>query len=205
MAERVRRQPRAKTREDLLDAAARVVARQGLAGASVDAVSEEAGLSTGAIYSNFRGKEDLFLTLYEERIERRRRELRDAFRDSGGRAAGLRSAAADVDEVFAREREWFVLYFEFALHAARDADFARRFKTLRAEGLAELADGLAAGLAHAGVEPSVAARDLARAVRALSHGLALERLVDDDEGSEPLLGRILELLFLGMRADRGSR
>ena len=36
---------------------------------SVEAISEDAGLSTGAIYSNFKGKEDLFLRLYEERIE----------------------------------------------------------------------------------------------------------------------------------------
>jgi len=58
-------------------AAARVFARQGLHGASVEAVSEEAGFSRGALYSNFESKEDLFLALYKERIGRRRRELRE--------------------------------------------------------------------------------------------------------------------------------
>ena len=59
------------TRAQLLDAAERVFARDGLRGASVDAIALEAGYSTGAVYSNFKGKEDLFLTLMEERIDPR--------------------------------------------------------------------------------------------------------------------------------------
>src|ERR671914_2229219 len=144
--ERVRRQPRAQTRQDLLDAAARVIARRGLHGASVEAVSEEAGFSTGALYSNFESKEELFLSLYEERIQRRRRELREAVERSGGSAPGLASAAENVGEVFRRGRDWFLLYFEVSLHAARNPAFARRFEAVREEGLRELADGLAEGL-----------------------------------------------------------
>src|ERR671914_602702 len=102
MRERVRRQPRAQTREELLDAAARVFARRGLDGATVEAVSEEAGFSTGAVYSNFESKEELFLSLYEERIQRRRRELRAAVEGSGGGAARPASAPANVGEGFPR-------------------------------------------------------------------------------------------------------
>jgi hypothetical protein len=43
--------------------------------------------------------------------------------------------------------------------------------------------------------------ELARAVRALSHGLALERLVDDESAPEALLGRVLALIFRGLRAE----
>ena len=57
------------TRAQLLDAAERVFARDGLRGASVDKIALEAGYSTGAVYSNFKGKEDLFLTLIEERVD----------------------------------------------------------------------------------------------------------------------------------------
>src|SRR5918992_6091674 len=115
---RVRRRPRAQTRQELLEAAARVFARRGFHGASVEAVSEEAGYSTGALYSNFGGKEDLFLALWEERIDRRRRELREVIARSGGPSAGLGPAAANVVEQMGRERDWFLLYLEFLLHAA---------------------------------------------------------------------------------------
>src|SRR5688572_23145096 len=151
-SDRVRRPPRAQTRRDLLDAAARVFARQGFHGASAEAVAEEAGFSRGALYSNFKSKEDLFLALWEERIERRRRELREAMRGADGPAARLGPASANVMQTLDREREWFLLYFEFVLHAARDAEFAERFERVREQGLAELAAGIAGGLEQAGLD-----------------------------------------------------
>src|ERR687893_2439342 len=123
-SDRVRRRPRAETRRELLDAAARVFARQGFHGASVEQVSEEAGFSTGALYSNFEGKEELFLALYEERIRRRRRELREVVGGSSGPAEGLEAVGANVAELMSSDRDWFLLYFEFLLHAAREPEFA---------------------------------------------------------------------------------
>jgi AcrR family transcriptional regulator len=203
--ERTRRPPRAQTREELLDAATQVFARRGFDGGSVEAVAEEAGFSTGAVYSNFESKQDLFLSLYEERIQRRRRELGDAVVQAGGREAGLASAAADVEQVFEAERDWFLLYFEFVLHAARNPSFAQRFQLVREEGLAQLAEGLASALEHAGVGSSVSARELAEAIRALTHGLALDRLVEGGRGSEASVGRVLELLFRGIRSEAQAR
>jgi AcrR family transcriptional regulator len=199
--ERVRRRPREEIREEVLAAAARVFGRRGFHGASVEAISEDAGLSTGAIYSNFKGKEDLFLSLYEERIERRRGELRAAVERAGGGQAGLAAAGANVAEAFGSEREWFLLYFEFALHAARDPAFARRFRKVRQAGLRELRGGLSDGVEHAGLEPTLLVNQLARGLRALSYGLALDRLVGDGRGSEVLFGRVTELIFRGLAAE----
>ena len=65
-ARRLRREEqRELTRAQILDAAERIFAR-GFRGASIEAIAEEAGYSHGAIYSNFKGKEDLFLVLVEE-------------------------------------------------------------------------------------------------------------------------------------------
>jgi AcrR family transcriptional regulator len=178
-----------------------VFAQRGFHGSSVEAVSDEAGFSTGAVYSNFASKEDLFISLYEERIQRRRHELRAEVEHAGGGAAGLAYAAAGVEEVLRRERDWFLLYFEFALHAARNPTFAQRFEAVREDGLRELAQGLAEGLARAGLRSTIDPGDLARAVRALSHGLALERLVDDGSAPEALLGRVLGLIFRGLQAE----
>jgi AcrR family transcriptional regulator len=196
--------PRTQVREELLAAAARVFARRGFHGASVEAISEDAGLSTGAIYSNFRSKEDLFLSLYEDRIERRRGELRSAVERAGGGLAGVAAASAEVGEAFRRDRYWFLLYFEFALHAARDPAFARRFRKVRKAGLRQLERGLGEGLAHSGLDPTLPPVQLARGLRALSYGLALERLVDDGRGSEALFGRLAELIFRGLAAESST-
>lgn len=197
--QRTPRPPREQTRRAILDAAARAFARRGFHGASVETVAAEAGLSTGAVYSNFKSKEELFLTLYEERIERRARELREAVTAEGGGAEGLSSAAADVTTMFGRDRDWLLLYFEFALHAARDARFRRRFRALRARGLDELTQGIGEGLRHAGVVADV--EQLARTARAVGYGMALEHLLGEANPDDAALGAALGLVFRGAAAD----
>src|ERR1700712_3761349 len=73
-----RGQSRANTRERLLAGARVVFARSGFHGASVEEIASEAGFSTGALYSNFEGKEDLFLVLMEREIEEHTREVSEA-------------------------------------------------------------------------------------------------------------------------------
>jgi TetR/AcrR family transcriptional regulator, transcriptional repressor for nem operon len=51
---------KAKTREKILDAAATVFRRDGFAGAGVDAVMREAGLTAGGFYAHFPSKDALF-------------------------------------------------------------------------------------------------------------------------------------------------
>ncbi len=57
-------QARAKrTREDLLGAARRIFANQGYAGASIEDITDEAGVSKGAYYFHFESKEDILVAL----------------------------------------------------------------------------------------------------------------------------------------------
>jgi TetR/AcrR family transcriptional repressor of nem operon len=51
---------KARTRERILDAAATVFRRDGFAGAGVDAVMREAGLTAGGFYAHFPSKDALF-------------------------------------------------------------------------------------------------------------------------------------------------
>src|SRR4051794_11422803 len=56
-------------RDELLDAALRVFAERGYGPAGVDAIAAAAGYSKGALYWHFSGKEELLVTLLEERID----------------------------------------------------------------------------------------------------------------------------------------
>src|SRR5262245_9197198 len=62
---RGRRQGREATRSGLLDAAERLWAEHGIHGASLDDIAAAAGLTKGAVYSNFTGKTDLLLAVLE--------------------------------------------------------------------------------------------------------------------------------------------
>jgi AcrR family transcriptional regulator len=58
-----REESKARTRADLLRAARRLFLRNGFVATSLADIAEEAGLTKGAVYSNFESKEDLFLAL----------------------------------------------------------------------------------------------------------------------------------------------
>src|SRR5207248_4188642 len=64
-----------ESRGELLKAAVRVFARRGYSQAGVDEMAAEAGYSKGALYWHFSGKEELLVTLLEQRIDTPMREL----------------------------------------------------------------------------------------------------------------------------------
>ncbi len=85
-----RAEKQARTRAELLATAAKVFAQRGYNGASVEQIAEEAGYSHGAVYSNFDGKADLFLAVFEEYMAQRAQELdRQPGRPRRGHVAGV--------------------------------------------------------------------------------------------------------------------
>ena len=54
---------RARTRAALLQAASEVIGEEGFAGASLEAIAKRAGMSRGAIYGNFKNRDELFLAV----------------------------------------------------------------------------------------------------------------------------------------------
>ncbi len=73
MPRRTAAEKQAETRSRLVDAATETFLERGYHAASLDEISERAGYSTGAVYSNFRGKEALFVAclarLHESRAK----------------------------------------------------------------------------------------------------------------------------------------
>jgi AcrR family transcriptional regulator len=59
-----RAEKKAETKERLLRAAEAIAAKQGLSRLTLDAVAEAAGVTKGAIYSNFASKEELVLEVH---------------------------------------------------------------------------------------------------------------------------------------------
>ncbi len=79
---------RKSSKEAILEAAERVIRRQGLAAASIEAVAREAGVSKGGLFYHFSSKKDLLLQLvdrYDEGFQKLRREVFDKLPDSPGR------------------------------------------------------------------------------------------------------------------------
>ncbi len=190
-----REQTRANTRERLLVAARSVFARSGFHGASVDEIASEAGFSTGALYSNFGGKEDLFLVLMEREIAEHAREIADAVGARASIAERATGGARQWMTMIDREPELLLLFMEFWAYGVRDPDVrpkvAERFAQMRQVITQLLADGAR----EFDLELALPAEQLALAIDALADGIARQKLADPDAVPDELMGNVLALLL----------
>jgi AcrR family transcriptional regulator len=152
----------------------RVFLRRGFHQAPLEEIAQDAGCSKGAVFSNFAGKDELFLAVLAEQYQCRQREQLTQMRTSGSLAGGLRAAAREMAENQAKDPHWTPLLVEFWTHASRQAELRARV----AAAHEQLLDGYAVMLtelaARDGVEFVVPAKDIARSATALVRGLALE-------------------------------
>jgi AcrR family transcriptional regulator len=190
-----REQSKANTRERLLAAARSAFASHGFHGASVDEIASAAGFSTGALYSNFDGKEDLFLVLMEREIDEHAREIAAAVRERASMAERATGGARQWMTMIEREPELLLLFMEFWAYGVRDAQVrpkvAARFAQVR-ELLTQL---ITDGVRDFELELEIPAEQLAVAVDALADGIARQKLADPEAVPDELMGRVLSLLF----------
>jgi AcrR family transcriptional regulator len=201
-----RAERQARTRAELLATAARVFARRGFRGASVEEIAEEAGYSHGAVYSNFSGKTDLFLAVLEEYMAERARELagtQAALAEDAPIEARARALADQWMDRFARDRESFLLHMEFVAHAGRDPELAERFGTRSAALREAIAAYIARYQEEEGIKTALSADDLALVLRSLGIGLSIEALVSPGAVRQEVYGDFVELLVKLLR-ERGA-
>jgi AcrR family transcriptional regulator len=197
-----RAEKQARTRAELIATAATVFSRRGYKGASVEEIAEEAGYSHGAVYSNFEGKADLFLAVFEDYMAERVRELAEtqsALPPDAPLEARARALADQWMDRLTRDRESVALHMEFIAHADRDPELARRFGTRSSAMREAVSRYISQYQEEAGVELALSADDLALVLRALGIGLAVESLVSPDAVRHNLYGDFVELLVALLR------
>ncbi|HRE62119.1 MAG TPA: TetR/AcrR family transcriptional regulator [Micropepsaceae bacterium] len=171
-----RAEQQAQTRERLLAAAERVFARHGYEGASIDLISAEAGYSKGAIYSNFESKEAIFLALTGLYMARSMADLEKALDVAPDQLA---DALNQWLTNFQTDNDCLLLVTELQLQARRNPTFAASYYRLQEEQTRTLANNLKRYCKASGTAMPVNAMDLAGALIAITHGLALQRPQSD--------------------------
>lgn len=198
-----RKERQARTRELLMESAAVVAARRGIEGASLDEVAQTAGFTKGAVYANFSSKEELFLAMLDAHFDARLAELDRILSTEADPDEQAREAAQGLMDTLAREPERHRLFFEFAVHAARNDGFrvqlVERYRLLRER----LADLLAQRVERLGIDPVVPPAEVAAMTFAMANGIALERLLEPEAVPATLFGEMMATFFTGLRARAG--
>lgn len=197
----LRDEQKALTRRRLIDAAESAFARGGFHGASVEEIAREAGATTGALYSNFSSKEDLFLALFEERIAADVDEYSKIVAAGETLEEQARGAGDHWMEILRERPNYFPLLIEFWSYAIRKPELrerlGERFAALRLGSARVAADGAK----RQGFTASDQAHErLGLLINALGNGLALEKAVDPAAVPDELFGELLAVIFRGFEA-----
>jgi AcrR family transcriptional regulator len=179
--QRIRRdESQAQTREALLEAAGRLFDARGFAGTSIVDVASEAGYTTGALYSNFASKEDLFLDVIEH-------QLTDDIAALGEELRGESTAAGRLDIVgrwyasrAGRGRRRTQAVVEIALLARSGEATHARLRDQRRLLHQAVARLLRQQESELGISFAMPVPELATAVLALLEGFALAAAFDED-------------------------
>jgi len=137
-------------RERLLDAAVRLIAREGIDNVRIARIAAEAGVSAGLVHYHFASRDALLEEAIEHSYERAG-DIRLAALGEG-RADAVQRLRAMIDQCLPSTpalREDWVLWVELWLRGARDPALrpvaARLYARLHAWFAEALADGIAAG------------------------------------------------------------
>jgi AcrR family transcriptional regulator len=194
-----RAEAKARTRELLLDAAARTFARKGFAGASVEEIAEDAGFTVGALYSHFSSKSELFLELMAGRARDRVSETAQLLAEGPSDDAMWTALGEQMIDVADKDMDLMPLQAEFWLYAVRNPEVMETFTARLRRGREPMERLIGAGLQRAGQYPDDLAPRLAIVVLALFQGMVRQRRLDPDHVSAELYGEALRWLFAGVR------
>ncbi|OLL20007.1 MULTISPECIES: TetR/AcrR family transcriptional regulator [unclassified Rhodococcus (in: high G+C Gram-positive bacteria)] len=193
MARPTRQETQARTREDLLATAAEHFLDRGYAAASLDQIAEDAGYSKGAVYSNFRNKDELcFAVLDRIRAERM------------GEIAATLAAGATLDDVVTAfgvwaertigDRRWTLLEIEFSVRSRHNEEIRSRIAA-GAEGVRTLIAELIRSLADRyDVTPTMDPGQASAMLLGLGIGLGLQRAISPELSAAALTDAVRTLM-----------
>ncbi len=176
------------TRDYLLRAAAQVFAERGFHAATLDEVAAAAGFTKGAVYSNFKNKEDLFLALLEDAYTQELTALKDTMEHSDiPPEARLGDFVALIGKEYDRVPNMGALYLEFHLYALRNPAARARLNELEHEDIRAIAEIIEAEREQRGIEIDEPAERTARIIVALFRGISMMRTANPEVAGQELL------------------
>jgi AcrR family transcriptional regulator len=194
-----REESRALTQERLLDAAAKLFALHGFAGASIEEIAETAGYSRGAFHANFKSKDALFLALIERQMHLMLAEIHKTMASAPTQSPeevkkNLRLACTCYTGA---DKLAYLLLTEAQLYSVRNPRFGKKLSAF----FNEIYDELAKAIVKLDLEntetnnKSTMAAQLVLLAFSLSHGLVLHNLMNPERYPDTVVPEIMNLVF----------
>jgi AcrR family transcriptional regulator len=165
-----------ETRARFLEAAEKIFARDGFEAARLEEIASGAGYTRGAFYVNFSNKEELFIALLADQVEKRM-----------VRASLAAQAVREKPNLFAAMREnyvqslrdptWNVLFLEYKFFILRHPEFREKVLEMQNKAFATTAATLGAIYSQVGIKLPVSTLAAATALGAIANTLGIDLLI----------------------------
>ena len=168
---------KADTRARLIECAHAVFLRNGFHTATLEQIALQAGVTKGAVYSNFESKAELFLAVSGTRMDERLRN----YRQLSATVNQLETLVREYARIVLRDDpdgRWASVVAEAWAVAAGEERFRAALIEQSTRGNAVIADAILEMAQRAGVEFRLPREKMSRSSAALVRGLLLQRLLD---------------------------
>jgi TetR/AcrR family transcriptional regulator, transcriptional repressor of aconitase len=189
-----REESRAQTRATLIAVGRRHFLRYGVGGAVAEKIAEDAGYSRGALYSNFDGKEELFLAVIQEEQAYRLNFFRSLLKDEPPgkrRLRKMRDAIADL----LTDHDWIVLRAEFEAAALRSERIRQNFVEMHRQQIRDGGELVRDLLRSPEVTSRLKPDDFITVIINLAHGMAVTQRILGAELSQKSTRSLVQSLF----------
>jgi AcrR family transcriptional regulator len=186
---------RRRTRAALVDATLAIIAEQGFAAVTLEAVASRAGVTKGAIYSNFRGKGELLW----EAVGAKALRLAPRLTPGAPLREHARAIASALMELMPQAERDAAFHRQLQVYIQTDADL-RALQNAQYEALFDsIANQLQAAFGDSLVMP---ARSVALAIQALIWGFMHQWSQTPDAVTEDVIAQAFEALAIGATTGR---
>ncbi|OCG20946.1 hypothetical protein A9G11_09640 [Gilliamella sp. wkB108] len=192
MQRMTRTQQQQQTKERLFTAAMEQITKFGFEKTSINSITEAAGFSKGAFFSNFENKYDLLLQLTEKLKFEERARLKSILnindKENTISIDGLNAYFNQIKE----NTVCVILDIEMKLIASRNQNFKSFYYQLQQENNKSLGEIIYKIFDSKGVTPSQSPESLAQIFTALTEGLILQNVDNPGKQINAILDAIVE-------------
>ncbi|NNE18523.1 MAG: TetR/AcrR family transcriptional regulator, partial [Myxococcales bacterium] len=166
--------------QQIIDAAIRVLARQGYAKTSLLEIAKEAGMSKGALHYHYPTKEALIHTVLETACNAVQARTMQAWSPSDNPFAALRKSLEELWATRAERSDEALVVADLLALSLSDESLRPRLAEFYDLGAQQIRAYLEQNLMPLGLEPRISLEMLPRIVIGLLDGLVMQAFVDPD-------------------------
>lgn len=169
-----RQESRALTRARLIAVGRAHFLRHGLGNAVAEKIAEEAGYSRGALYSNFTGKEDLFLAVMHQEHARHCEAYAAISREQVNPKTLLtRLRSAYISMLV--DPDWVILWADFQSEAVRSKVMRDRYRRFHDQMVQDAIAVVTGHIDRGNLVCSMEPQNFVLAISSFAHGLAIRQ------------------------------